>query len=135
MAYAISKRRDGGLHLKYSGTITGPELLTAQREAYGSPPAVSAEARYILSDWSEVNDVQIGTGEMREAARAIQALLKSNPGLVFIAVLNSDFVYGLGRMAQVFVGEDVARTRIFRFPAEAEDWIGQNFKPSNPSSA
>jgi hypothetical protein len=126
LPFAIKKRPDGGLHVKYSGDVTASDLFAAQRAAYGKPPRVRKSVRFVFSDWSEVDSLDVSADQVRRAASNISALLKVNPSLTFVGALKTDLVYGLGRMAQSFVGEAGARIHLCRTVEEAEAWIKVN---------
>ena len=53
------------------------------------------------------------------------------PGRVAI-LADTDFVFGLGRMYEVFRSSELSRYRAFRKEAEALDWLGESPDRSTP---
>ena len=123
MSYAVSRPADGGIRLRYFGDVTAEDLVAAQREAFGEPSPQNIPFAYIYGDWMDAETVTLPTDLIHQVATRRRAMLQANPKLRSVAVVKSDYVFGLARMWQSMLGDEGDKARIFRSAAEAEDWL------------
>lgn len=67
------------LHTRYTGHVTGADMLEAANEIAAHPKMENI--RYVIGDWSKVEVADISPDDVRELAALIIALAKSFPGV------------------------------------------------------
>lgn len=76
---------DKGLNINYTGTVTGQDLINSAIEIGGD--ARFDDARYVLSDWTQVESKLIDPSHVIELAAYVSAMAKSNPRIINISVV------------------------------------------------
>lgn len=111
-----------GVYWKYSGDVTGQEILSASTEIYGDPRF--DELRYKLVDFSEVSSISIREDEIKLITFQHSASAKTNSRIKNAIVINNDdertklFVHYLSSNSNWEV-------RAFSSLEEANQWVGR----------
>ncbi len=67
------------LHTKYTGHVTGADMLAAANDIAADPRMENI--RFVIGDWSKIERADIEPDDVRELAALIIALAKSFPGV------------------------------------------------------
>ena len=81
------------------------------------------KVQYIVSDYSRVKKSSLTTREIQVLAGKYEEASKINPNVIGAYVGTSDFVFGLIRMWEGYVGGIPWETHAFRSVIDARDWI------------
>ncbi|TQV73987.1 hypothetical protein FLL45_14090 [Aliikangiella marina] len=109
------------LHTQYLGTVDGAELIKAAHEI-GSDHRME-KVRFIIGDWTDIENADISPEDIRELAAYIYALSKSYP-LVWNASVVPDNESGLARASlfDVLIEGLVWKTDTFYQLEDAFQW-------------
>lgn len=115
---------DGGKGViwKASGTLTGEDLLSANKEMF-SRDMVKQPYHYGLFDAAAVTEVTVSADKMRQNAMEDVSEARLMPKFVFAVYVASDVAFGLARMWEALVGESGWATHTFRSRSEAVAWL------------
>lgn len=80
---------------------------------------------YMISDLRGVDSMDLSAGEIRHIAEADLRNEAHKRDIVLAIVGESDVVYGLARMYQVFVDEASWKVKVFRDLEAAKAWINE----------
>lgn len=80
---------------------------------------------YMISDLRGVDSMDLSAGEIRDIAEADLRNEAHKRDIVLAIVGESDIVYGLARMYQVFVDEASWKVKVFRDLEAAKAWINE----------
>lgn len=123
MAYDINWEHDG-VYWKYSGEVSGKELIEASTAIYGDPRFDAL--RYKLVDFLDVDKIKIDEKEVTLIACQHKAAEKSNPYIKNAIVTTSDSE--LANLFATYFSDSPWEVKIFHVLDEANNWLGR--KPS-----
>ncbi len=123
----IEYLEDGGLIGVASGTLTGRELIDANRAVYETPEKTRA-IKYQIHDYRRVEGSDVSVAEVRQLAALDQQAARVNPNIVVAVIHSSDVGFGLSRMWQAYTGEFPFISRVFRSMDEARAWVLEQLK-------
>lgn len=116
----------GVLHIG-TGRITGKDILEAKSATFESEERIR-RYHYGLIDYALVDDFEVSGYELElVAARDKRAAMLAPSAFVAIVAIK-DFVFGLARMWQAFMGDAGWETHVFRSRGEAEAWIRERVR-------
>ena len=107
---------------KASGTVTGEDLLSANKEMF-SRDLVGEPYDYGLFDATGVTDVKVSADKMRENAIEDVSEAPKMPQFVYAIYATNDVIFGLARMWEALVGESGWATHTFRKRSDAVQWL------------
>jgi hypothetical protein len=111
-----------GVLWKASGTLTGEDLLAANKEMFSRD--ISAEPyHYGLFDSTDIAHVKIAPEIMRQNARDDVLEARRMPNFVYAIYAASEVAFGFARMWEALVSESGWATHTFRSRSEAIDWL------------
>lgn len=110
------------LHTRYIGHVTGEELLQAAYEIGAN--SRMEHIRFVIGDWSEIEQADVSAEHVRELAAYIIALSKSYPR-VKNATIVANYESGEARAALygLLTAETVWETATLSTFQEAMDWF------------
>lgn len=117
---------DGGVHWKYSGDVSGKEIVEASTAIYGDPRF--DKLRYKLVDFLEVESLEIDDANVALIAFQHIAAETSNPNIKNAILITSELSEKANKFS-AFFGDSTWPIKVFYNLDEANDWIGR--KSSN----
>jgi len=121
MAYKLAWEANG-VYWKYSGNISGQEIIDASTEIYGDPRF--DELKYKLADFSDADTVDISEEEIKLITLQHAASSRSNTRIKNAIVIN-----GNDERAKIFVdylsSNSGWEVRAFDQLNEANQWLGR----------
>ena len=111
-----------GIHWKYSGTLTGDELLQSNMDIYGDPRFDSL--RYQIVDLLGVESFGVSTESMEEVTLMDIGASTTNPRLVVAVVATDAQGQRLNELYDTVSGGAAWETEVFESVEEARVWIG-----------
>ena len=125
---------DDGVGVEFisSGTLTGAEIIEANRQVYENENF--HKQRYQLIDRTACEKYQVSSEELRKIAIQDEEAAKSNPNILMALVAKSPLEFGMSRMYQVFLSDSGFQTAIFPDRESGMEWIqGELDKQQNTS--
>gem|GEM_PF-815437 len=113
---------DGKLLLtRYTGSVTGQEMITSTLEKSGDERF--DRVKYILQDWTQVEDVYVSRQNVRELVACLRPISRICPKAKNASIVNPDDT-GSALMAWYkYLADDLTwEVDIFTSHAEAEAW-------------
>ena len=111
-----------GIYLEIEPELTAKYLIETAERWLESKETLK-KIQYIVSDYSRVKKSSLTTREIQVLAGKYQEASKINPTVIGAYVGTSDFVFGLIRMWQGYLGGISWETHAFRSVTDARDWI------------
>lgn len=111
-----------GVITTLTGDVSGDDLITAQKERYGSIKKILL-LKYILADFTNTNKLDLSSEHVLQCNNLSMSASNENPNICIAAVMNSDLGYGLSRMWQAYTDDIPWNAKVFRTRSEAEDWL------------
>ena len=116
--------RNGIVHIKAASKIAWQDVASMGRSVRAFEEQLPTAPDRIL-DLSDCTGVDLDFTEVGRFAEMRSRIQLANP--VRLAVIApSDLNFGVARMFQTLVSNPMIEFRIFRAPAEAMAWIGEN---------
>jgi hypothetical protein len=126
MSYDITYLEDeGGVITTYSGIVTDNDMIQCGKARFSSDDRIKSY-RYFISDFTNVTEFNVTSDGLRSIADIAINASKLNKRLLLVAVLPTDFQFGMGRMWQTLSEETGWKIQMVRTPAEAQEWIQNN---------
>lgn len=125
MPYSIDYiENESGLIVNWSGIARGEEVIQSYHDRF-SPLERLTTLRYIITDYSGMESFDMSNAEIKIIAEISNEAAKHNTDLYAVAVMPSDIGYGMARMYQSYVDDDVTgwHTMVTRTRQEAETWL------------
>lgn len=117
-----------GIEYLASGTLTGREIIEANRQVYR--PDILEHLDYKVIDRTRCEKYEVTSGEIRSIVEQDVEASARKPGLVILLVSITQVQYGMSRMWQTLTHEANLDVRHFRSRAEADACIAQSFRPT-----
>jgi hypothetical protein len=108
----------GVLHIG-TGRMTGKDILEAKLATFESGEK-TRRYHYGLIDYAQVDDLEVSRYELEMVAARDKRAAILAPSVFVAIVAIEDFVFGLARMWQAFMGDAGWETHVFRSCGEAE---------------
>jgi len=121
MAHTLDWEQNG-VYWKYSGDVTGKEIIDTSTEIYGDPRFDIL--KYKLVDFSDVNSINISEEEIKLITYQHAAASKSNARIKNGIVIDKDDERGK-MFADLLVKSSSWEVRVFDNLAEANSWVGR----------
>ncbi len=126
MSYSIIyNKEDGGVLTQYTGSLSDEELLKSAKERTQFVSKVKLY-RYLLSDFTEVDDFNVTSEGIRATAEIAKKMLQINDRILVSVILPTDVKYGVGRIFQAYADEEDRWIKIARSMDEAVQWLNEN---------
>jgi hypothetical protein len=111
---------DDHAEVRYSGNVSGEDILEAKRAFFDSPQ--SRAAVYVLCDFTAVEKLDVRAPDVQRILRQDLASVPSHPRLIEVVIAPQTHAFGLARMWEQQV-HDERRTLVVRERPEAELWL------------
>ena len=121
MAYTLTWEPKG-VYWKYTGNVSGKEIIKASTEIYGDPRFDNL--KYKLADFTDVELIEISNEEIKLITFQHSASAKSNANIKNAIVIDS----GDERaklFADYLMNESAWEVRVFDHLEEANQWVGR----------
>ncbi len=110
-----------GVVWKYSGRLTGSDLLTSNLQIFGDERF--DELRYQIVDLSDVEEIDVSEAVMRKVAHLDMAAARTNPRVKVAVISTSDAAAQLNEFYQKYTdGKSPWKNRDFSSFEQAEAW-------------
>lgn len=106
-----------------SGVITREEYVTVLKKHLTEDLYKFRKYRYNIADYTSASRVEVLAEDIRMIANLSKEAAKLNSEAIVARVAPIDLIFGLSRMAQVFLDETGWEIMVFRARDEAEAWI------------
>ncbi len=123
MPVTISITDGGCVSLVGSGRVTGDELVSAALDFFGSQFEAFRGCRAWLSNFMDVEPIELETSHLRRIAQLCEAIAGHNPNLQVAIVANDDHAFGLARMFEALAAETGWSFRVLRSADQVEAWL------------
>ena len=120
MAYEITWE-DNGVYWKYSGAVTGEEIVKASTSIYGDPRFISLKYKFV--DFLDAESVDITKDQLALIAYQHLAAERSNPYIKNAILVKAG--QQLAKDFAAFFKKSSWEVRIFTDPDEANTWVGR----------
>lgn len=104
------------------GTVAGHELISSLNEIF-YPREAATPIRYALIDMGGVQSYDVNVATIRAMAEIHLAAARRHPGMVVAIYVVGLLAYGLARMWELYTQSSGWEVEIFRYRADAVDWI------------
>ena len=121
MPLTYEDTKDGGILVKGKGVISANEIKEINNDLYRSPENI-LKIKYQLWDLTEVSDALVSNADITFFANQDNAAVEVNPNMIIAIVANSDLIFGLSRMWDVYSN---FKHMVYRDIADAEKWIDE----------
>lgn len=118
MAYELTWE-DNGVYWKYTGKVTGQELIEASTSIYGDERFVDLKYKFV--DFYDVDAVEINKDELALIAYQHLAAERANPYLKNVILVRSDDA--LAHEFAAFFARSSWEVKVFTDPKEANKWV------------
>lgn len=132
MPIKLSFIENNGILLKGSGVLTSNDISTVNKVIYESADKIRKIA-YQLCDYTEIDQIDISSDEIRMLASQDENAAKINPKMIIAVVGKEDIVFGLSRMWQAYTDETSFETNVFRNIEDARKWISEKITKDHPN--
>ena len=120
MAYEITWE-DNGVYWKYSGAVTGDEIVEASTSIYGDPRFISLKYKFV--DFLNADSVDITKDQLALIAYQHLAAERANPYIKNAILVKAD--QRLAKDFAAFFNKSSWEVRIFTDLDEANSWVGR----------
>src|SRR5687767_8376766 len=110
-----------GAELRFSGVVTGDEILEAKREFFAHE--FPDEARYVICDFTAAVRFEIPSDAVTRIVEQDRDAMDDHPHLLEAVIAPQPVAFGLSRMWQMKVDEVRPHTGVVRTRAEAIRWL------------
>ncbi|MDF1578846.1 MAG: hypothetical protein RQ753_08050 [Desulfurivibrionaceae bacterium] len=124
---------DGGAGIEFvvTGTLTGAEILAANRQVYTRENLL--RLKYKVIDRTACAKYLVTSKEIENIAEQDRAAAAINRDITIIIVAADDLQFGMTRMWQVFIEDIGFHSEIFADRAAADAYIAERFSsPAKP---
>lgn len=122
--------KTNGLHIRYYDSVEGSSLVAAAL-VVGSDERFD-DLRYILSDWSDCTDSNVGVDDVGELAAYISAMARSNPRITNLNVMRNDLDNQAFVNLYMFLTDEVPwKVLAYWSLEEARAWLRDNMQISD----
>ena len=111
-----------GIYFEIEEELTAVHLIEAADVWFESKESLK-KVKYIISDYSNAKKSSLTIREIQLLAGKYEAAASINPNIYAAYIAASDFVFGLIRMWEGYIGGIPWETQAFRSAIEARDWI------------
>ena len=109
--------------IKGQGILTDQELIDVSKRHLTQDKEKFKKYRYSLCDFTAVTEMDITNETVRIIARLCIEAAKVNPDPIVAFVSDSNFIYGLMRMHEVYIYDTAWETMVFKSRNEAVEWL------------
>ncbi len=109
------------VHQKYTGTVTIEQLYENTVHLQGHPDA--DDIRYIISDWLDVEHIDIDPEEIQKLAAINTGAAITNPNIEIAYVMNDESAQALAQLFHLDIQAGEWQVTFFNSVAEAEQAI------------
>jgi len=110
-----------GIEIIASGTVTGQEIIEAQKEIY-NPDHLNTQ-KYQIIDRTGCTKYQVYAEEIQIIADMDNEAADENPDIIIAVVASTTLQIGMTRMWQAYLRNDCFITKIFPDRKSADRWI------------
>ena len=110
-----------GIELIASGIVTGDEVIEAQKEIYNEEDF--KKQRYKIVDRTDCTKYQVYPEEIEKIAEMDDKASRINPNLIIAVISTTSLQYGMTRMWQAYLKNNVFITKNFSDRISADNWI------------
>lgn len=118
MAYELIWE-DNGVYWKYTGKVTGQELIEASTSIYGDERFVDLKYKFV--DFYDAESIEISKDELALIAYQHLAAERANPYLKNVILVKSDDA--LAHEFAAFFTRSSWEVKVFTDPDEANKWV------------
>ena len=134
MAYEISFENSGrGAVLRFSGDVSGSEVLEAAREMYDADTKL--RLRYQIVDLTGASSLDISENQLRRIAFLDKQAASKNPRQIVALVGSNEIFAGSDKnyaiYTEVWAGFS---TEFFTSMAEVRDWVAREYPEISPAT-
>ena len=123
MAYELVWE-DNGVYWKYSGNVTGNEIIDASTSIYGDARFITLKYKFV--DFFDVENFEMDQSQLALIAYQHLAAERANPYLKNAILIKPD--HKMTQMAHefaAFFGKSSWEVKVFTNPEEANKWVGR----------
>ena len=110
-----------GIELIASGIVTGEEVIEAHKEIYNEEDF--KKQRYKIVDRTDCTKYQVYPEEIEKIAEMDDKASRINPNLIIAVISTTSLQYGMTRMWQAYLKNNVFITKNFSDRISADNWI------------
>ena len=110
-----------GIELIASGIVTGEEVIEAHKEIYNEEDF--KKQRYKIVDRTDCTKYQVYPEEIEKIAEMDDKASRINPNLIIAVISTTSLQYGMTRMWQAYLKNNVFITKKFSDRISADNWI------------
>jgi len=110
-----------GIEIIASGTVTGEEIIDAHKEIYKKETL--KKLRYKIVDRTDCTKYQVYPDEIEKIAVMDDDASKINPNIIIAVISTTSLQYGMTRMWQAYLTNNLFITRNFSDRISADKWV------------
>lgn len=118
-----------GVEYLASGTLTGLEIIAANKQVY--TPTVLKELEYKIIDRTDCEEYDVTPDEIKSIVEQDVQASKIKPGFCHLLVSTTQVQYGMSRMWQMLTGEADLDVHHFMDRDQADEYIKERFYSSS----
>ncbi|MBE9504968.1 MAG: hypothetical protein IME96_12410 [Proteobacteria bacterium] len=113
-------RKENVIYTKAEGVIKLDDIISY----FSSVANLDLKKGYrVLADYSDAI-LKLSNEDIHEMAKRRKVMLDTDEKISIAVFCKEDFVFGLGRMYEILLGEGKYNVMIFRSQEEARKWLG-----------
>ena len=110
-----------GIEIIASGTVTGEEIIDAHKQIYKKE--TFKKLRYKIVDRTDCSKYQVYPDEIEKIAVMDDDASKINPNIIIAVISTTSLQYGMTRMWQAYLTNNLFITRNFSDRISADKWV------------
>ena len=110
-----------GIEIIASGTVTGEEIIDAHKQIYKKETL--KKLRYKIVDRTDCTKYQVYPDEIEKIAVMDDDASKINPNIIIAVISTTSLQYGMTRMWQAYLTNNLFITRNFSDRISADKWV------------
>lgn len=131
MPVEYSYIENGGIFLKGKGILIARDVTNVNNIIYETPQKIK-NIVYQLCDYTEVEEINISSDEVRDLANQDIEAAKINPNMLIAIVGKKDVIFGLLRMWEIYTEQTSFEKGVFREIEDAKNWIAKKIRNIKP---
>ena len=110
-----------GIEIIASGTVTGEEIIDAHKQIYKKE--TFKKLRYKIVDRTDCSKYQVYPDDIEKIAVMDDDASKINPNIIIAVISTTSLQYGMTRMWQAYLTNNLFITRNFSDRISADKWV------------
>ena len=110
-----------GIEIIASGIVTGEEVIEAHKEIYNEENL--KKQKYKIVDRTDCTKYQVYPEDIEEIAEMDDEASRINPNLIIAVISTTSLQYGMTRMWQAYLNNNLFITKNFPDRISADTWI------------